>query len=220
MKTRKKLVSILCAAALLVFALPAASAVSAEPLSEYAGENIVVRIAHFHGDGEVTKNVLTVDVPRQATKKEEQKLINSAVDSVTKVGRTSASLEYGDINIGAWAPVLVTDTYTRPIGPITLDHAFSSISFQFHTGAKTGDPTTLFLKMDSLDMDGVVTSGTFKYELGADQTEKAQVTIIVVDGEPYIGGTAKLQKGDTIEVNCKVNRGSVRFAGLVVDGEY
>ena len=69
-------------------------------------------------------------------------------------------------------------------------------------------------------MEGVTTSKVLSYELGADQTEKAQVTIIVVDGESYIGGEAFFQNGDTIEVNCKVNRGSVRFGGLVISGTY
>lgn len=215
---KKKLMSLVLAMAMILSALPAAAA--AEPLSEYAGETVAVRVAHFHGDGEVTKETVEVNVPQRATKKDAQKLFNSAADSVAKVGGAAKSVESGEEGLGAYSPVPVTNTFTRPIDPITLNRSYNSLRFQFHTGVKSGDATTLILKLDSILMEGVTTSKVLSYELGADQTEKAQVTIIVVDGESYIGGEAFFQNGDTIEVNCKVNRGSVRFGGLVISGTY
>lgn len=218
MRKNKKLVSILCAVALLVSALPAAAA--AEPLSEYAGETVAVRVAHFHGDGEVTKKTVEVNVPQRATKKDAQKLFNSAADSVAKVGGAAKNVESGTHSFGAWSPVTVTDTFTQPIAPITLNRSYNSLRFQFHTGVVTDNATTLIIKLDSILMDGVTTSKVLSYELGADQTQKAEVTIIVVDGESYLGREAFFQNGDTIEVNCKMNRGSVRFGGLTIDGTY
>lgn len=89
MKTHKKLVSILCAVALLVSALPAASAVSAEPLSKYAGKTIPVQVVEETENG-LTSRVISVAIPEGATKAEENTLVCAA--AVGRVpGRTRFS---------------------------------------------------------------------------------------------------------------------------------
>ena len=88
MKTRKKLVSILCAAALLVSALPAASAVSAEPLSEYAGKTIPVQVVEETENG-LTSRIISVAIPEGTTKVEEDALVCAVVGRAS--GKTRSS---------------------------------------------------------------------------------------------------------------------------------
>lgn len=90
MKTHKKLVSIFCAVALLVSALPAATA--AEPLSEYAGKTVPVQIVEETADGWVTRFV-EVSIPEGSTKKEELALTNSAVFGQGAVSAFSTAAE-------------------------------------------------------------------------------------------------------------------------------
>lgn len=80
MKTHKKLVSILCAVALLVSALPAATA--AEPLSEYAGKTIPVQVVEETENG-FTSRVINVAIPENATKAEKDALVLSAASDCT-----------------------------------------------------------------------------------------------------------------------------------------
>lgn len=82
MKLSKKLTSILCAAALLVSALPAAAAVSADPLSEYAGKTIPVQVVEETENG-MTSRVIEVAIPEGATKAEKDALVFSAASNCT-----------------------------------------------------------------------------------------------------------------------------------------
>lgn len=75
MKT-KKFVSVLCACAMLLSALPFASA--AEPLSEFAGQTIPVQAVEETEDGLVSR-VIQVAIPKGATKAEEDALVYDAV---------------------------------------------------------------------------------------------------------------------------------------------
>lgn len=76
MKLRKML-SVLCAAALLISALPAASAVEAEPLSEYAGKTLPVQVVEDTDNGLVSR-IVEVAIPEGATKAEEDALVYAA----------------------------------------------------------------------------------------------------------------------------------------------
>lgn len=80
MKMSKKLTSILCAVALLVSALPAASAVSTEPLSEYAGQTIAVQAVDVSEAG-TTSRIVEVSIPENATEAEANALAYSAAFS-------------------------------------------------------------------------------------------------------------------------------------------
>lgn len=77
MKTHKKLVSILCAVALLVSALPATSAVSAEPLSEYAGKTISVQVVEETERAPISR-IIEVAIPEGATLEEANALVRAA----------------------------------------------------------------------------------------------------------------------------------------------
>lgn len=77
MKLSKKFVSVLCAVAMLVSALPAASAVSAEPLSEYAGKTLPVQVVEETESG-MTSRIIEVAIPEGATYAEERALVYSA----------------------------------------------------------------------------------------------------------------------------------------------
>lgn len=74
MKT-KKFVSVLCACAMLLSALPFASA--AEPVSEYAGQTIPVQVVEETEAG-LTSRVIQVAIPEGATKAEEDAIIYSS----------------------------------------------------------------------------------------------------------------------------------------------
>lgn len=96
MKTHKKLVSILCAAALLVSALPAASAVNAEPLSKYAGKTIPVQVIEETETG-LTSRVINVAIPKGTTQEEEAVLLSRAASSngaTRSVNGTNYGLSY------------------------------------------------------------------------------------------------------------------------------
>lgn len=78
MKKSKKLVSALCAMAMLVSALPAASAAEAEPVSEFAGKILPVQVVEETETG-MTSRIVEVAIPEGATKAEEDALVYSTV---------------------------------------------------------------------------------------------------------------------------------------------
>lgn len=219
MKTHKKLVSILCAVALLVSALPAASAISSEALSEYAGQNIAVRVAYVQGNGEVAKEIVSVDIPQRARQKDEINLIRTAVSATAKSISANTVGSKGE-QITARAPVNVTTSYSTVDGPIELRRKYKSLWFAFNNGTYTGSPSILTLKLSGGGVDGVTSSKSIYFELGGDMTEKANVDIVIVDGDSYQGTIANLWENDAFEVSCRVNRGTVRFAALAITGYY
>lgn len=74
MKKSKKLLSVFCALSLLFAALPAASAVEREPLSEYAGQTITVQAIEQGEAGQVSR-LVEVAIPQGATASEARTLI-------------------------------------------------------------------------------------------------------------------------------------------------
>lgn len=92
MKTHKKLVSILCAVALLVSALPAAAAVSAEPLSKYAGKTVPVQVVEDTKDG-LTSHFIEVAIPKGATRTEENFIVYQAAFGKGETSTFSANAE-------------------------------------------------------------------------------------------------------------------------------
>ena len=99
MKTRKKLVSILCAAALLVSALPAASAVSAEPLSEYAGKTIPVQVVEETENG-LTSRIINVAIPEGTSPKGKDALVCAAALGRGTAATRSITGTLYDITLG------------------------------------------------------------------------------------------------------------------------
>lgn len=75
MKT-KKFVSVLCACAMLLSALPFASA--AEPLSEFAGQTLPVQVVEETENG-LDSRMIQVAIPEGATRAEEDALVYDAV---------------------------------------------------------------------------------------------------------------------------------------------
>lgn len=88
MKAHKKLVSILCAVALLVSALPAAAA--AEPLSEYAGKTVPVQAFDETENGWVSR-IVEVAIPQGATETEANNLMYAAAFNQDGISAFSAN---------------------------------------------------------------------------------------------------------------------------------
>lgn len=132
MKTRKKLVSILCAATLLVSALPAASAVSAEPLSEYAGKTIPVQVVKNTKDG-LTSHIVEVAVPPNTTKTEERTLIN-AVALGKKVSARDADFidtflgQKDDVQVTGVSQEVIRKTLPRALDEVVVNFELTSIN--------------------------------------------------------------------------------------------
>lgn len=75
---KKKMMNLALVMVMVLSVLPAASAVSAEPLSQYAGQTVPIQVMEETANGWVTRFV-EVAIPEGATKAEELALTNSAV---------------------------------------------------------------------------------------------------------------------------------------------
>ena len=73
----RKILSALCAAAVLTAALPAVSAAEAEPLSKYAGKTIPIQVVEETETG-WNSRFIEVEIPSDATKAEKNALVFSA----------------------------------------------------------------------------------------------------------------------------------------------
>lgn len=83
---KKKMMSLVLAMTMILSALPAASAVSAEPLSKYAGMTVPVQVVEETENG-LTSRVINVAIPEGATEAEENALVCAAA-----VGRASGEM--------------------------------------------------------------------------------------------------------------------------------
>lgn len=74
---KKKLMSLVLAMTMILSALPAAAAASTEPLSEKAGEVVLVQVVEETKSG-LTSRIIHVAIPENATKAEADTLVNAA----------------------------------------------------------------------------------------------------------------------------------------------
>lgn len=78
MKKFRKILSVLCAVAMLASALPTVFATETEPLSEYAGQTIAVQVVEDNG-ADLTTRVVEVSIPEDATEAKKDAFIYAAV---------------------------------------------------------------------------------------------------------------------------------------------
>lgn len=93
MKKSKKMLSVFCALSLLLVALPAASAVESEPLSEYAGQTIAVQVVEDSGVDLISR-IVKITIPEGATEAEKDALIYTAVTGKTPLSARGDTVDF------------------------------------------------------------------------------------------------------------------------------
>lgn len=135
---KKKMMSLVLAMAMILSALPAASAVSADPLSEYAGQTIQVLAVDDTGDNTVSR-IVEVTIPAGATETEALTLIHATAfwtDTVSPLSLNDSVTYLGEVKNFSLYP------NPRQFWSRTLPSTLNEIYFTFN--------------MDYLTTDGVV----------------------------------------------------------------
>lgn len=214
MKTHKKFVSILCAVALLVSALPAASAVSAEPLSEYAGETVSVHVTQIDIDGQTAEAYINVDVPKNATVLEAEDLLQAAaIATVDPVSRFRAAEEVDYLyTVGG---VRFTTSY-KSIQSVYMEHDYTRLVFMFNFGTFTGNPTNVTLRLTDANSHTFTLNG----ELNPEYNGQKSAEIIIYKDRTYNGAKVPMYNGAYLGVEGKVDSGEIVFSGITAKGYY
>lgn len=217
MKT-KKIVSVFCAVSMLLSICSFASAAETEPqLSACAGKTIHLHVTHVNFNGELTEDYLNVDIPEGATQKEELELVNSAASSTVSPTTFSARAN-GIDEIAAWGGHTITTSY-KTVGSVFLNRNYSSMRFYFNNATYTGAPTKITIRLAEGNSDGLVcTSSLSSSEVSGEDWISGEV--VIVNGLDYNGVPASFLRGDAFDLQCKVNSGSAKFAGIIVMGYY
>lgn len=156
MKTHKKLVSILCAVALLVSALPAAAA--AEPLSEYAGKTVPVQVVEETENG-LTSRVIHVAIPENATEEEASALISAASSSN---GVSTYSTAGTDYVLSTLRGYVVEDEPKKVGGGIIPVAGISSITVIFDIGRFDHSGERLLVQLRNMDNPSISINNEWK----------------------------------------------------------
>lgn len=205
MKLSKKLTSILCAAALLVSALPAAAAVSADPLSEYAGKTIPVQVVEDTKDGLVSR-IINVAIPQGATKAEERAIIHAAAFGWDLVSAHSENEVMLDICSKTNFTINKTATW---VGGKRLTDDLVQIVFDFCI-AKMDSNTRLCAQVKNETADST-TDWVF-------DTETITFPGYEVERIIFKSSSIKMEAGDYISAYAKTNGGRIDLDYCYVTG--
>lgn len=212
---KKKITSLALALTMLLSALPAASAINAEPLSEFAGETVSVHVTQIGADGQVTEAYVDVDVPKNATAHEEQDLLQTAaiaaVDPVARFNKAAERLD--DLFMGSQISL---NTSYKSVWPIYMEHDYTRLVFQLNFGTITGNPTNVTLRLTDEDSNVFTLNGALNLEYNG----KKSAEIIVYENRTYGGNKIPMHNGARLDMEGKVNSGEIVFAGFMVKGYY
>lgn len=212
MKTHKKLVSILCAAALLVSALPAAAAV--EPLSEYAGETVSVHVTRVDAGGVISETCIDVDVPKNATVQEGQDVIQTAaIAAVSPATRAVTEERFDDLCTASDAYLTTSYKFIRRLN---MKHDYTRLVFQLNYGTITNNPTNVTLRLTDRNSNVFELDG----ELMTESNGKKSAEIIIYEDVNYNGKKIPMYNGTYLNMDGKVDSGTIAFAGFMVKGYY
>ncbi|MCI9264262.1 MAG: hypothetical protein HFF06_06775 [Oscillospiraceae bacterium] len=210
----RKILSALCAAAVLTAALPTVSAAESRTLSDAAGETVVVHVTHIKADGRSSQTSVNVNIPENATSQEEHELIQSAaLAAVDPISPLSVSENFDWLYQGA--RVHLNSEY-KDVTTIFLKHDYDRLVFEFNGGAYTGDPTVAFLRLTDASGHIFTSTGPLEYQYPDLRTAE----VIIWDGEVFSGTSISFPNGSYFEVAAKINRGESTFAGFMIKGYY
>lgn len=188
---KKKMASLALVMAMLVSALPAASA--AEPVSKYAGKTITCAVYDADGDGTASR-VIEVAVPEGATDREVQELADAAVIgadpmplSADSVMTNTISMEYDIVINGSWA---------TEVGRGTTSDEVNSLYVSFNKIQPTmGNASQVYVTVKNEDTNK---TSTRSFSLGGANTFAYF---------SYSQTQFKLNAGDSVVATAKTNAG-------------
>lgn len=208
MKT-KKFVSVLCACAMLLSALPFASA--AEPLSEFAGQTIQVGVTHVAEDN-TTRETISVYIPEGTSESEAGEIIYTAARGVNTASnsRSARSGKYDNIFTGGGATGYYLNTNWRTITKFTLTREYEEIAVSFGSFSNSTGASQISLMLGDtvtnvLSQTGKITNGVCE--------------IVFFNGGTY-GGEADFSSGKIFDLTCKLDSGTITCKSVQVWGQY
>ncbi len=213
MKLRKT-ISVLCSLAMIVSALPAASAVDAEPLSDAAGETVIVRVTNVQADGQTTQEQISVDIPEGATAAEEHNLIQAAALASVD-GGTRATSESPDFLFEGGCRL--TSSFARMFS-FSLPRDYDRLLFEFNGGTIiNNNPSVLYLRATNQNSTVFNFSAFLENQYN---TSYKCADVYIYNGNTVGGNQVNLTGGSALTFEGRVNSGSISFAGLIVKGYY
>lgn len=205
MKT-KKFVSVLCACAMLLSALPFASA--AEPLSEFAGQTISVQVSEVAETG-VDSRVIQVAIPEGATKAEEDAIVYAAaLGQEAMIAPLSSGYAPRVISTKTNftihpTPLLIGSTNWLPTGSTGYDEVIIDITFSPYVG---GSHKVLFKVQDVHTPDNAVGWVPTTAAANVSRSITIGTRSLVTDPTKGINVYVKTEEGNSVQVStCTVS---------------
>lgn len=200
MKT-KKFVSVLCACAMLLSALPFASAAAHDP-AEHAGQTVVCQVFDVREDGSYSSRMVSVEIPANATQEEEIDLLHSAASE------------------SGLSPYTVTDVYEifgRENGPMTFYSDWTDIAEG--TAKETYSSVDVYFSVDFTQTNA--SGAEFKFLTGNSHSNTVsckfdRAAIAVVFRMP--SGSFQITAGDTVFLNAKTSGGMATITNCILWG--
>ncbi len=200
MKT-KKFVSVLCACAMLISALPFASAAESDP-AEHAGQTVACQVFDVREDGSYSSRMVSVEIPANATQEEEIALLHSAASE------------------SGLSPYTATDVYEifgRENGPISFNSEWTYVVNG--TAKETYSSVDVYF---SVDFTQTNTNGAqFRFLTTSSHSDTVSCTfnstaMAVIFRMP--SGSFQITAGDTVSLNAKTSRGIATITNCILWG--
>lgn len=155
---KKKLMSLVLAMTMILSAFPAASAVNAEPLSEYAGMTVPVQVVEETENG-LESHLIRVTIPKNATEGEASTLISAASSSN---GVSTYSTAGTDYVLSTLRGYVVEDEPKKVGGGIIPVVGISSITVIFDIGRFDHSGERLLVQLRNMDNPSISINNEWK----------------------------------------------------------
>lgn len=206
MKTNK-ITSVLCAVAMLISALPAASAAEKEPLSQYAGQTITVQAVEETDDGLVSR-LVEVAIPEGATETEARTLILATAFEWDMVSPQSD--DFAVTSLGSRSNFTVDSSDVRIIRPTTLSRTLNEIYVTFNISSAPSPSYPITVRVDNITTGGSSSENTVNASISSDK---------LIHEVVFKTSSIRMNQGDQIAVYASSTR-SFSISYCSVTGYY
>lgn len=198
----KKMLAILCAAAMVVSSTSAFAAKPEVKLSEYAGKTMTVMVA---ADDREEDKVIEVAIPEGATVEEQQKLVSDAAYAAMYGNAARAARASGDF-IGALGNAQIRTGARELADWGTLSRTYNRLEVDISNVATTGNASYMVLHLKNTSYTQGTDPGAQKY---VSITAGYDTYVIFYSNQTTATGSVSLAQGKTIYLWGYCDAGSI-----------